>query len=182
MRAIYFIDGFGGSPKINWLDAEASKLQSSFSVKKVDIAQPTTANVNQWDEDLKSGITDAENSYFVCHSLGCISFLRYLLHEEVIPKGCILVSPFQQSVEQFPEFEEYFNDVELSTLSKLLTKSLVISAENDPIIPWKYSHRVASELRIPFLLLPEGKHFRSMDGMVEFQKITDFALENWLND
>lgn len=94
MSKVYFIDGYGGSPPINWLDTEANKLKDCFEVEKVFINDPTTANVDDWDKDLEERIVNAEKSYFICHSLGCISLLRFLLRNEVIPKGCLFVSPF----------------------------------------------------------------------------------------
>lgn len=175
----YFIDGYGGSPAINWLDTEANELKQYFEVQQVPITNPELADVKQWDKDLEEAITDIENSYFICHSLGCITLLRYLLRHQAVPKGCILVSPFQQTVKGFPEFGDYFDGVEIDILSKKLKNSLVISAENDAIIPWQYSQTVARKLHVPFLLLPEGNHFRASDGIVEFTEVSNFALQHW---
>jgi len=179
MSKIYFVDGYGGSPPVNWLATEMRKLNDTFEVEQIFIGNPTVANVEDWDRDIEKGIVEAEQSYFVCHSLGYISLLRFLLRNRVVPKGCLFVSPFQQSVEDFPEFDAYFEEIDLQKLSDKLKDSIVISAENDEIIPWQYSQLVAKKLHIPFLLLPEGNHFRSSDGIIEFPEVSDFAFQYW---
>ncbi|WP_411217919.1 alpha/beta hydrolase [Terribacillus saccharophilus] len=56
------------------------------------------ADVGQWDADLDRNIKKPQNAYFICHSLGCITFLRYLLRHDVQIIGAIFVSGFAEKL------------------------------------------------------------------------------------
>jgi len=51
MNKLYLIDGYGGSPKINWLSDIKKEFKNSFHIQIVDYTDATIANVTQWDLD-----------------------------------------------------------------------------------------------------------------------------------
>lgn len=63
------------------------------------------ANVTQWDLDLDRAIKEPKDAYFICHSLGFITFLRYLSRNNVLIKGAIFVSGFAEPITAFPQFD-----------------------------------------------------------------------------
>lgn len=72
MNKLYLIDGYGGSPEINWLSNIEQKFKDDFDIHIIPYTDPTEADVTQWDLDLEKGITAPEDAYFICHSLGCV--------------------------------------------------------------------------------------------------------------
>lgn len=181
MGNIFLIDGYGGSPKVNWLDWVGRNLENKFQINKIFIDKPDVAEVQKFDNALVNQITEVESSYFISHSLGCVTLLRYLIKTKKIPKGIILVSPFDQQVPGFEMFDEFFVHESLEPLNLDSNKSIIISSMNDPIIPFKYSQEVAEKLQIPFILFPTGAHFRASDGMVKFPEILTYIQLYWEN-
>ncbi|MCK8605780.1 alpha/beta hydrolase [Leuconostoc citreum] len=181
MEKIFLIDGYGGSPKENWLDWVGRNLENKFQINKIFIDKPDVAEVQKFDNALVSQITEVESSYFISHSLGCVTLLRYLINIKQVPKGIILVSPFDQHVPGFDIFDEFFVHASLEILNLESSKSIIISSMNDTIIPFKYSQEVAEKLRIPFTLLPTGAHFRASDGMFKFPEILTYIQSYWEN-
>lgn len=181
MEKIFLIDGYGGSPKVNWLDWVGRNLENKFQINKIFIDKPNVVEVQKFDNALVSQITDVELSYFICHSLGCVTLLRYLTKIKGVPKGIILVSPFDQHIPEFDMFDDFFVHASLKLLNLDSSKSIIISSMNDPIIPFKYSQKVAEKLKIPFILFPTGAHFRASDGIVKFPEILTYIQSNWGN-
>ncbi|MFZ2966049.1 MAG: alpha/beta hydrolase [Leuconostoc falkenbergense] len=181
MEKLFLIDGYGGSPKVNWLDWVGQNLENKFQINKIFIDKPDVAEVQKFDNALVSQIDEVESSYFISHSLGCVTLLRYLIKTKKVPKGIILVSPFDQQVTGFEMFDEFFIHASLELLNLDSNKSIIFSSMNDPIIPFRYSQKVAERLQIPFILFPTGAHFRASDGVVKFPEILTYIQSYWAN-
>ncbi|QEA58217.1 hypothetical protein FGL74_00150 [Leuconostoc koreense] len=179
MEKLFLIDGYGGSPTINWLDWIGDNLENRFQINKIFIDKPDIPEVKKFDNALVSQINQVESSYFICHSLGCITLLRYLINTKRIPKGIIFVSPFNQHIPGFDIFDDFFVHVSPELLNIDSNKSIIISSMNDPIIPFHYSQEVAEKLKIPFILFPMGAHFRAADGVVTFPEILKYIQSCW---
>lgn len=70
MEKLFLIDGYGGSPKVNWLDWVGQNLENKFQINKIFIDKPDVAEVQKFDNALVSQIDEVESSYFISHSLG----------------------------------------------------------------------------------------------------------------
>ncbi|MEK4441414.1 MULTISPECIES: RBBP9/YdeN family alpha/beta hydrolase [Niallia] len=180
MNKLYLIDGYGGSPKINWLSDIKKEFKNSFHIQIVDYTDATIANVTQWDLDLDRAIKEPNNVYFICHSLGCITFLRYLLRHNVQIKGAIFVSGFAEPIAAFPQFDPYMQELNLDKIKHLLEASFFISSRTDKIIDWQISNSLANKLEIPFILLPSGGHFTSGEGIIEMPSVKHIIKAKWL--
>ncbi|TRZ39806.1 hypothetical protein CEQ21_02345 [Niallia circulans] len=180
MKKLYLIDGFGGSPEINWLADIEKHFVNYFDIKIVEYTDATVADVKQWDSDLDNGINTPENAYFICHSLGCITLLRYLLRHNINIAGAVLVSGFAEKIADFPPFDSYFHDIELNKVKSLLGSSYMIASRTDEIVSWETTSRLAEELEIPLVLLPNGGHFTSSEGIIEMPSVKSIVSVNWL--
>ncbi|MFP3918353.1 alpha/beta hydrolase [Lysinibacillus telephonicus] len=180
MNRLYLIDGYGGSPEINWLSNIEQKYKNRFDIQIIPYTNPTEANVVQWDLDLERGIEAPKDAYFICHSLGCITFLRYLQRHGIKIKGAILVSGFKNEIEAFPQFNPYFKGLKEVSWKDLIGDAYVISSKTDQIINWKFTYELADVLESPFILLPHGGHFSSGEGIVEMPVIEKLINSNWL--
>jgi len=179
MKELYLIDGYGGSPKVNWLDWVGNQIGNDFQVKKVFVARPSESIVDKFDRALVEQINEVEDAYFVCHSLGCVSLLRYLINSKRRPKGIIFVSPFDQHISEYDMFDDFFVHDSLEFVSMASHNSIVISGQDDPIIPWQFSQQIAKKLTIPFLLLPTGGHFRATEGVITLPEVISYINNHW---
>ncbi|MFP7394056.1 alpha/beta hydrolase [Niallia circulans] len=180
MNKLYLMDGYGGSPEINWLSDINKDFNNSFNIQIVEYTDATIANVKQWDLDLDKAIKEPNNAYFICHSLGCVTFLRYLSRYNIQIKGAVFVSGFAESIEAFPQFDPYMQEINLDKIKHLLGDSFLISSRTDTIIDWRISNTLADKLEIPFILLPSGGHFTSGEGIIEMPPVKDIIKGRWL--
>lgn len=58
MEKIFLIDGYGSSPKVNWLDWVGRNLENKFQISKILIDKPDVAEVQKFDNALVSQITE----------------------------------------------------------------------------------------------------------------------------
>lgn len=181
MDKLYLIDGYGGSPEINWLSNIEQKFKDDFDIHIIPYTNPTEADVTQWDLDLEKGITAPEDAYFICHSLGCVTFLRYLQRHHVKVEGAILVSGFVEDIEKFPQFQPYFKDLEKGYWKELIGDAYVISSKTDQVIHWNLTYALSNILECPFILLPIGGHFTSGEGIVNMPVVEKLVKTNWLD-
>jgi len=179
MNTLYLVDGFGGSPEINWLSNLEKCYKDSFDTKKVKYTNSNVADVKVWDEDLDRNIYNPQNAYFICHSLGCITLLRYILRNNIRIKGAIFVSGFAESIVDYPQFDDYMKNIDLEKIKHLVGISFVISARTDRIIDWQITNNLSHEMEIPFILLPDGGHFTSTEGVIEMPSVKSVVNTFW---
>ena len=100
-KQVIFVPGFGLSAPLEiddwsgWLADETRKCGFDFKLLSMpDIMYP---EVDQWLSFLeKQNIDIDNNTYFVGHSLGCITIARFLekLPSKSIARGCIFIAGF----------------------------------------------------------------------------------------
>lgn len=84
-RRAFIIHGWSGSPGEGWLPWLGRELeQRDFSVVRPAMPSTDAPKINAWVEHLRDivGFVDA-HTYFVGHSIGCQTILRYL---ETLPR------------------------------------------------------------------------------------------------
>jgi len=110
-KKIILVHGWGGNPKnawFPWLKRELEKLGDEVIVPSMP--NSSEPDVSFWVEYL-TGISDSidENTYFVGHSIGCLTIIKYLenLSKNVKIGGVIFVAGFftLQNLETDEELE-----------------------------------------------------------------------------
>ncbi len=150
---LYIIPGYRASPTDHWFPWLKQRAEARGSAATV-LKMPTPSNpeLGEWLKTLQESISAPDkNTFFVAHSLGCITLLRYLdsLPAERQIGGFILVSGF--------------SSLPSGTLSKQL----------DPFIkdPVDYEHlrkMAAKSLDAKMVTVAKGGHFMGSDGFTEF--------------
>src|SRR3989344_1847287 len=95
-KKVYLIHGWGGSSEGGWFDWLKEEL-SKYNVKVYAFDMPDTDNpkIEKWVKYLEENIKAVdEQTYFVGHSIGCQTILRYLekLHKHKKIAGCVFVA------------------------------------------------------------------------------------------
>src|SRR3989344_4974424 len=102
MRKVFLIHGFEGRPDNHWFPWLTLELKANgFDVSAPQMPHPMQPKLNEWLAFLKKYVGKPNReTYFVGHSLGCITITRYLA--ELSPKqsanlrigGAVLVAGF----------------------------------------------------------------------------------------
>ena len=98
MKTVYIIHGWASSPKGNWFPWIKKELEKKgVRVFVFDMPDAKHPSIESWVKYLEDNVKDAdENAYFIGHSVGCQTILRFLekLHKHKKVGGCFLVAPW----------------------------------------------------------------------------------------
>ena len=143
-KKIYLVHGWGGSSSgvdwFNWLKDELSK--KGHEVIAFDMPNAEYPKIEEWVKYLEENIKDVdENTYFVGHSVGCQTIIRFLekLHRHKRIGGCVFVSGWFKVINLEPEELEIAHPwmntkIEFERVLDHCNKFLAIFSDNDPYV------------------------------------------------
>ena len=114
MPQIYLIHGYNSyqdSHWFPWLQNELAKVKLSSHF--IQLPEPGNPKKDQWLKTLATELPELnEGTYFVAHSLGCLTLLTYLsqLPKPVKIGGVILVAGFKERIPAMPELDQFIGE------------------------------------------------------------------------
>lgn len=171
MKKIILVHGWGGSPDLNWFPWLKKELeQKNFEVIVPAMPNTDEPKIEEWVPFLKEQVGNVdENTYFVGHSIGCQTIMRFL---EQIPEdkkigGIIFVAPWFNLI---PEIIEEEGDTEIAKpwLKSLIDTEKVIAhtsriiaifSDNDPYVPQTDIKIFEEKLNAKVIVEHEKGHF-----------------------
>lgn len=180
---IYVVHGYTANSKANWYPDLKNHLESeSIVVHIFDMPSPHAPVEKEWLDLLEAKITNFdEKSIYIGHSLGCVTILKFLEDKNIDNiESLFLVSGFVED-SPIPELSEFVDGkINYSKFIETIKNRIVVSAEDDDIIPYQYSEKLAKKLNAQFNLLKTGKHFIDRDGFVKFLYLISLVKETIL--
>ncbi len=179
---VYIIHGYMASTGAHWFPWLKDRLSNAnIPVTVFDMPHSNNPSVAEWDLFLDENILQChENTYFVCHSLGCIALLRYLSRNLSGQKvgGIILVSGFAENLPNLPQLNSFTKQkLDLQSIIELLKHRCVIASQDDPIVDYKYSVDLSKRINANLETLKNGKHFLAVDGYTEFPLVFNEIIQ-----
>ncbi len=180
-RRVVIVHGWGGSPANDWL----RWATEAFQAKGCDVItpeMPDTDNpvIEKWVEHLKSiaGTVD-KDTYFIGHSIGCQTIMRFLEMIDTKVGGAIFVAGWFDLTNQNKEEEEIANPwiqtpIDYAKVKANLAQSVVILGDNDPWVPYEetkkdFEMRLGSEV----VTIHDAGHITSSDGFGPFPQLVE---------
>jgi len=175
-RDVYIIHGYGASPEKHWFPwLKKTMTNKGDKVTVLTMPSPETPKVTDWLSTLKENIKEInENTYFIAHSLGTITVLRYLSEQKNLNKfgGFILVSAFDRIIQGFEELKPFIEtDLDYKKINAKSALKVIIAAKDDYIVPFEYSKEIAEKLNAQFYPIEKAGHFLDRDGITELPLI-----------
>jgi predicted alpha/beta hydrolase family esterase len=173
---VYIIHGYTSSSKAEWFPWLKKKLMDiGTNVIVFDMPNPDSPIAQEWIEHLNKWIkTIDENTYFICHSLGCVTLLRFLELQHVDTKvgGIILASGFIKENPKYPNLDPFVKvDIDLLKIIKMTKNRCVLSSPNDNYVPYEYSCELAKAIDAKLITIENGGHFIAQEGFLEFPQV-----------
>ncbi|MBI2529833.1 MAG: alpha/beta hydrolase, partial [Candidatus Diapherotrites archaeon] len=138
VKRAFLIHGFRGRPNRGWrpwLKKELGKL--GFSVSVPAMPDANNPKMNAWVKHLADVVgTPDKDCYFIGHSLGCITILRYLesLGKNKKVGGAVLVAGFSDDL-GIKELHDFFTrPVDWKKIKSNCRKFVAIHSDNDPYV------------------------------------------------
>ena len=188
MKRVFIIHGWSGYPEEGWFPWLKEELEKrDFEVIIPAMPEPDEPKIENWVPFLSKlvGIPDS-NTFFVGHSIGCQTIIRYFetLPEETKIGGAVFVAGWYNIRNLETEGEKRIAGPWVNTLRndekirKIINgKAVAIFSDNDPwVIPenqssWK--EKVGAEIIIEH----NRGHFSGDDGIKELPSALDAVLK-----
>lgn len=187
MKRVFIIHGWSGTPEEGWLPWLKRELESrGFEVFVPAMPHTENPTIDDWVGFLKDLVKNPDpNTYFVGHSIGCQTILRYL---ETLPNdkkvgGAVLVAGFcalknldvKEKEIAKPWLETPIDFEKVKAMAKSFT---CIFSENDPYVPYQENKKIFKEKLNAKIVTEAAKgHFTEDDGITELPSALDALTE-----
>ena len=178
---VFVVHGYQAAPERHWFPWLAGQLAADgFAVTVVALPDSDTPQVGAWSKALAAAVGEVDaQTWFVGHSLGCITVMRYLaeLPDSWSAAGVVLVAGFAGPLTAVPELWYFLADeLDAQSAGKVAERVPVrrmIRSDNDPFVPPEASDALAAALDAPVLVVPGAGHFMGSDGITEFPQVRE---------
>lgn len=185
MKRVIIVHRWEGDSKGDWypwLKVELEKL--GYQVLVPDMPDTDTPVIEKWVGKLAEVVgTPDKNTYFVGHSIGCQTIIRYLDSYQFGPLetvgGAVFVAGWfnLENLENddvkaiaSPWIERSINSVKVKTV---LPESTLIISENDPYDCLEENKQRFAEIMTKGIVVPFAGHFTAEDGYMEIPSALD---------
>lgn len=179
-KRAFLIHGWDSYPEEGWRPWLRDKLKKKgFQVHVPAMPNTSHPKLEEWKSHLIKNVgTPDKDCYFVGHSLGCITILRYL--ESLKPGqqvgGVILVAGFTSHL-GYEEIERFFkNPINWEKVKTHCKKFVYIYSDNDPYVSTHYSEFFKEKLKAKIILKQDMRHFSGNDGINELPVVLEEIL------
>ncbi len=175
MKKLIMIHGWGGSGKGGWFDWLREEVEKrGWNVESPDMPNTTSPKISEWVEHLKKvaeGVRVEEDTFFIGHSIGCQTILRYLekLPEKTKIGGVILVAPWmhldentiKEDGEEVVEIAKPWMEtpINFKKIKQHTDSFFAIFSDNDPYVPLSDADLFKEELSARTVVLENQEHF-----------------------
>ncbi len=160
MKRVFIIHGWGGRSDIGWLLWLQQELKKKgFEAHGLNMPHTDNPVVSEWLGAIKKAVgTVDEDTYFVGHSLGCISICRFLEQQNNKAGGVVLVAGFKEL--KVPELLEFGKDpIDFESLNKKIKHRVTVASDDDDMVPAKRTHDFALALDSKEIIEHNQEHF-----------------------
>jgi len=180
-KRAFLIHGWEGYPEEGWRPWLKDELEKD-GFKVIVPAMPDTKHpkMDAWVDCLAKTVgTPDEGCYFVGHSLGCITILRYLETLKGNQKigGVVMVAGFTSNL-GYEELETFFKTpIDWKGINARCKRVIAIHSDNDPYISLHYADFFKERLGAKIFVEKNMKHFSGSDGINELPVALSSLLE-----
>lgn len=186
MKKVYLIHGWAENDSsekwFGWLRDSCEKE----GIKFISFNMPNShaPKIEEWVHYLKENIPVEdldEHTYFVGHSVGCQTIMRYL---EKLPKtkriaGCVFVAGWFDLINLEPEELEIAHpwtntEINFERILEHCDRFLALFSDNDPYVHSDESKKFEKDLGAKIIFKHGDGHFTSADGVIEIPEILSF--------
>ena len=189
-KRIYIAHGWDGYPEEGWFPWLKKELEAKgFDIYVPQLPEAGSPRIHNWVPKLAEVVGTAdENTYFVGHSMGCQTIVRYLesLPEGVKIGGAIFVAGFFKrltGLEDDPDVQEtdkhwLGTPLDLVKVKSHLPKSVAIFSDNDPYVPLDNQDDFRDKLGSEIIIEHKKGHFSGgSDGVTELPIVLQSILK-----
>ena len=182
-KKVYLIHRWGGDSESDWYGWTKKELEKKgIPVGVFDMPNTDNPKIEKWVKYLEENIKDVdEQTYFIGHSVGCQTILRYLekLHKHKRIAGCVFVAPWFELINLEPEemkiAHPWINtQIDFSRILDHCNNFLAIFSKNDPYVHLDEIEKFKKNLGAKIIIKEKQGHFTEEDKIKKIPEILEF--------
>lgn len=188
VKRVFILHGWGSSPERNWKPWLKNELgKRGFKIFVPAMPDTDYPKIDAWVNHLAKIVGNPDNNcYFVGHSIGCQTILRYLetLQRDVKVGGAVFVAGWVHlKPEMLEEGDEEIAKPWLETpikWKKIIThtKNFVsIFSDNDGLVPIEDAKIFKEKLGSKIIIEHKKGHFSHEDGIMKLPSVLESVLK-----
>jgi hypothetical protein len=185
MKRVFIVHGWGGYPEECWFPWLKQELEKQGM--QVTVPQMPDANhpkIETWVPHLAKVVgTPDKDTYFVGHSMGCQTILRYFQRIESSVGGAVFVGGFLMKLTGLAEEEQHIAKPWLETpldfdkIKKAAKRFIAIFSDNDKFVPLDNAKGFENKLGAKTVIVRGKGHMGASDNCPKLPEVLSAVLE-----
>lgn len=188
MNKIYLVHCWDGTKNDGWYPWIDEKISNSDN-KVIRFNMPNTKSpkIEEWISELNKQVNKLnENTYFIGHSIGCQTIMRYIETKEITKIGGILfVAPWLDLLPEAVEDEESYNTaqpwinnpINFEKIKKFTNNISCIFSNDDYFVSLDQEKEFREKLTAKTIIVNNKGHISQDDNIYELQEILNLCKE-----
>lgn len=188
MNKIYLVHCWDGKKDDGWYPWIEAKINDNNN-KLVRFNMPNTESpkIDEWVSELDKQVEELnENTYFIGHSIGCQTILRYLETKNINKIGGILfVAPWLDLLKEAIEDEESYNTakpwlntpIDFEKIKKITNNITCIFSDDDYFVSISQVEVFEKLLNAKTVIVNNKGHISKDDNVFELDEIYNSLLD-----
>lgn len=181
MKRVFIIHGYDATPNDNWFPWLKKQLEEKgFKVATPQMPEANHPTLDKWLSHLQKLVGKCnENTFFVGHSLGTITILKFFeaLPEDQKAGGAVLVGAFSESLNFKPLNTFTEKSLDYEKVKKSVNRIITIHSADDSSVPYKFSEIIRDKLNAELITLKGAGHINWKNGYFELPQALDGILK-----
>ncbi|MBI2148570.1 serine hydrolase family protein [Candidatus Woesearchaeota archaeon] len=172
-KRVFVVHGWGFNSNMNWYNWLKEQLErKNFEVKILEMPNTEEPKIKEWVNFLSKSVGKSDkNTYFIGHSIGCQTIMRYLQKINSKIGGAFFVAGWfnlinleDKEVEKIAE-PWLKTKINFTKVKNNINKLTVVLSDNDPYNCLEENTRIFKEKLNAKVIIEKNKgHFTSQDG------------------
>ena len=187
MKRVFIIHGWEGFPEEGWFPWAKKELENKgFMVQVPQMPNPAEPKIEKWVAHLKQVVGEVdEDTYFVCHSIGCQAVIRYLETLDgkksggvIFVAGWFVLTGLEAQEEQEMAKPWIETPIDFNKVKSTTNNFVAIFSDNDPYVPPENQDIFLDKLGCKIIVKHSVGHFSGpMNGMTELPVVLEELLK-----
>ena len=186
MKKVYMVHCWDGKSDDGWYPWIARLLEEKgIKAIRFDMPNTDTPRIDEWVSTLDSYVDELNSdTYFIGHSIGCQTIMRFLERQEITNIGGILfVAPWLELLPAAIEDQDSFNTAEpwlntpidFAKIKKFTSNINCLFSDDDYFVDLKQEKEFKDKLGAKTLVVKGCGHISQDDDIYELDEISKLA-------
>lgn len=163
------VHGWEGGPNEDWFPWLNKKLiKAGYDVTNMAMPNSMSPKNGEWVKHIEDHTDPSREIFFIAHSLGAASVLRYLERIDQQIKGVIFVAPYIINEKKYKSISSFFNKkFDWQKINKNCKKFFTIFSDNDSFVSLKQYTFMKDKTDVELIILHDKCHFSEENGNIK---------------